>query len=85
MSKTPSLVLAALLAASALTPSLASAIDNGPCDHCTMEPIVVKGERPTKEEDKSQEPIQDVEVEQRDSESGYSPQFYFPTVKTTGK
>ena len=85
MSKTPTFVFAALLAASALTPSLASAIDNGPCDHCTMEPIVVKGERPTKEEDKSQEPIQDVEVEQPDLETGYSPQFYFPTQTTKSK
>ncbi|WP_420346389.1 hypothetical protein [Pelagibius sp.] len=85
MSKTPSLVLAALLAASALTPSLASAIDKGPCDHCTMEPIVVKGERPAKEEDKSQEPNQEIRVEQPDLKNGYSPQFYFQTRSNTSK
>ncbi|WP_299394000.1 hypothetical protein [Pelagibius sp.] len=85
MSKTPRFVFAALLAAAALTSSLASATDRGPCDHCAKEPPAAEGERPTKEEDKSQEPIQDVEVEQRKPESGYSPQFYFPTVKTTGK
>ncbi len=42
----PALVaLATVIGASAALPSLAFAIDKGPCDHCTMDPIVVKGDR----------------------------------------
>jgi hypothetical protein len=42
----PTLVaLATIIGATAALPSVASAIDNGPCDHCTMDPIVVKGDR----------------------------------------
>ena len=42
----PTLVaLATVIGATAALPSLAMAIDNGPCDHCTMDPIVVKGDR----------------------------------------
>jgi hypothetical protein len=42
----PTLVaLATVIGATAALPSIASAIDNGPCDHCTMDPIVVKGDR----------------------------------------
>ena len=42
----PTLVaLATVIGATAALPSLALAIDKGPCDHCTMDPIVVKGDR----------------------------------------
>lgn len=42
----PTLVaLATVIGATAALPSLAFAIDKGPCDHCTMDPIVVKGDR----------------------------------------
>jgi len=42
----PTLVaLATINGATAALPSVASAIDKGPCDHCTMDPIVVKGDR----------------------------------------
>lgn len=39
---------ATMIATMAVASSTAFAIDKGPCDHCTMEPIVVKGERPKK-------------------------------------
>lgn len=46
MLKITTLAIAATLTAVFLAPaSPALAIDNGPCDHCTMEPIVVKGDR----------------------------------------
>jgi hypothetical protein len=45
MLKTSLIALATVIGASAALPSLALAIDKGPCDHCTMEPIVVKGDR----------------------------------------
>lgn len=45
MLKTTSLAIAALVTSSILFAIPASAIDKGPCDHCTMEPIVVKGDR----------------------------------------
>ena len=45
MLKTTLVALATVLGATAALPSLAMAIDNGPCDHCTMDPIVVKGDR----------------------------------------
>lgn len=48
MLKTSLIALATVIGASAALPSLALAIDKGPCNHCTMEPIVVKGERPKK-------------------------------------
>lgn len=48
MMKSASLALALVIGATALVPTVASAGDTGPCDHCTMEPIVVKGERPKK-------------------------------------
>lgn len=42
----PTLVaLATIIGATAALPSIASAIDKGSCDHCTMDPIVVKGDR----------------------------------------
>lgn len=37
--------LVTVIGATAALPTIASAIDKGPCDHCTMEPIVVKGDR----------------------------------------
>ncbi|MEC9368653.1 MAG: hypothetical protein VX871_08165 [Pseudomonadota bacterium] len=48
MLKSASLALALAIGATAMVPAIASAGDTGPCDHCTMEPIVVKGERPKK-------------------------------------
>ena len=45
MLKTTLVTLATVIGATAALPSLAMAIDNGPCDHCTMDPIVVKGDR----------------------------------------
>lgn len=45
MLKTSLVALATLVGATAALPSIASAIDKGPCDHCTMESIVVKGDR----------------------------------------
>lgn len=45
MLKTSLIALATVIGASAALPSLALAIDKGPCNHCTMEPIVVKGDR----------------------------------------
>jgi hypothetical protein len=45
MLKTSLVALATVIGASAALPSIASAIDKVPCDHCTMEPIVVKGDR----------------------------------------
>jgi 3-hydroxy-3-methylglutaryl CoA synthase len=45
MLKPTLLALATIIGATAALPSVASAIDNGPCDHCTMDPIVVKGDR----------------------------------------
>ncbi|NIA71551.1 hypothetical protein HBA54_23450 [Pelagibius litoralis] len=62
MLKITSLVLAAAVTATAAIPSVALAIDNGPCDHCTMEPIVVKGDRPEKE--KAEMPTQNLTVGQ---------------------
>lgn len=51
MLKLTAVALAAVLSTTAVVPSVAMAGDHGPCDHCTMEPIVVKGERPEKEND----------------------------------
>jgi len=48
MTKIYALALAAALGFVFLAPNPAQAIDNGPCDHCTMEPIVVKGDRKKK-------------------------------------
>ena len=48
MLKMSLVALATVIGATATLPSLALAIDNGPCDHCTMEPIVVTGKRPKK-------------------------------------
>ena len=45
MLKSTLVALATVIGATAALPSLALAIDNGPCDHCTMDPIVVKGDR----------------------------------------
>ena len=45
MLKSTLVALATVIGATAALPSLAMAIDNGPCDHCTMDPIVVKGDR----------------------------------------
>lgn len=45
MLKPTLIALATIIGATAALPSVASAIDNGPCDHCTMDPIVVKGDR----------------------------------------
>lgn len=55
----PTLVaLATVIGATAALPSIASAIDKGPCDHCTMEPIVVKGDRKkTKSTNTQQAPL----------------------------
>ena len=53
MLKVACLTLATAIGAVAIAPSIAHAIDNGPCDHCTMDPIVVKGERPKKEKSQS--------------------------------
>lgn len=53
MLKSSLVALATVIGATTALTSVASAIDNGPCDHCTMEPIVVKGERPTKDKDKN--------------------------------
>ena len=47
MLKPTLIALATIIGATAALPSVASAIDNGPCDHCTMDPIVVKGDRGT--------------------------------------
>jgi hypothetical protein len=53
MLKISTLALAATLSVVFLAPAPALAIDNGPCDHCTMEPIVVKGDRKKKKETSS--------------------------------
>ncbi len=45
MLKSTLVALATVIGATAALPTLAMAIDNGPCDHCTMDPIVVKGDR----------------------------------------
>ena len=45
MLKSTLVALATVIGATAALPSIASSIDNGPCDHCTMDPIVVKGDR----------------------------------------
>ena len=45
MLKTTLVALATVIGATAALPSLAMAIDKGPCDHCTMDPIVVTGDR----------------------------------------
>ncbi len=52
MLKPTLLALATIIGATAALPSVASAIDNGPCDHCTMDPIVVKGDRKKKKSTK---------------------------------
>ena len=44
--------LGAVFLAPAPSPALAG--DSGPCDHCTMEPIVVKGDRKKKKGTSSQ-------------------------------
>jgi hypothetical protein len=57
MLKFTSLALATIIGASTLIPSTASAIDNGPCDHCTMDPIVVTGgDDPEKDKESSSRP-----------------------------
>lgn len=43
MLKTTTLALATVLGTLFTAPAFA--IDNGPCDHCTMDEIVVKGDR----------------------------------------
>jgi hypothetical protein len=48
MLKISTLALAATLSVIFLAPAPAFAIDKGPCEHCTMEPIVVKGDRKKK-------------------------------------
>ena len=48
MTKLTLIALATLIGATASLPTTASAIDNGPCHYCDMEPIVVKGDRPKK-------------------------------------
>ncbi len=53
MLRITALALATVIGATAVAPSLAIAGDHGPCDHCTMEPIVVKGERPKKKKSQS--------------------------------
>ena len=54
MTKSVQFALAALVTAAFLSPAPAAfAGDHGPCDHCTMEPIVVKGDR-GKKKDKQQ-------------------------------
>ena len=54
MLKPTLLALATVIGATAALPSIASAIDNGPCDHCTMDPIVVTGgDDPDKEKSTS--------------------------------
>jgi hypothetical protein len=59
MLKTSLIALATVIGASAALPSLALAIDKGPCDHCTMEPIVVKGDRKkTKSTDNNTQQLQ---------------------------
>ena len=45
MLKSTLVALATVIGATAALPSIASAIDKGPCDHCTMDPIVVVGDR----------------------------------------
>jgi hypothetical protein len=54
MLKISTLALAAALTIIFLAPAPAFAIDKGPCDHCTMEPIVVKGDRKKTKEKSSQ-------------------------------
>ena len=53
MTKLTLIALATLIGATASLPTTASAIDNGPCHYCDMEPIVVKGDRPKKKKVKS--------------------------------
>ena len=48
MLKFTALATATVIATLATASAPAHAIDHGPCDHCTMDPIVVKGERPKK-------------------------------------
>jgi hypothetical protein len=48
MLKVVSVTVALVFAVLAAIPTIASAGDTGPCDHCTMEPIIIKGERPKK-------------------------------------
>lgn len=64
MFKLTALALAAAVSTAAVVPSTAMAIDNGPCDHCTMEPIVVKGDRPEKENDTVETGTQQLQVGQ---------------------
>jgi len=63
MLKVACLTLATVIGVTAVAPSIAHAIDNGPCDHCTMDPIVVKGDRPKKE--KSQTSTQQLQQTQQ--------------------
>ena len=63
MLKFTTLALATVIGATTLIPSMASAIDNGPCDHCTMDPIVVTGgDDPDKE--KSQTATKQIKASQ---------------------
>lgn len=64
MLKLTALALAAAVSTAAVVPSTAMAIDNGPCDHCTMEPIIVKGDRPEKENDTAETANQNFQVKQ---------------------
>lgn len=64
MLKLTAFALAAAVSTAAVVPSTAMAIDNGPCDHCTMEPIVVKGDRPEKENDTAEGASQNFQVGQ---------------------
>ncbi len=58
MSKLTLIALATLIGATASIPTTASAIDNGPCHYCDMEPIVVKGDRPKKKVKSSVQQLQ---------------------------
>lgn len=61
MTKLTLIALATLIGATASLPTTASAIDNGPCHYCDMEPIVVKGQRPKK---KAKSPAQQLQISQ---------------------
>ncbi len=61
MSKLSLIALATIIGATVSIPTTASAIDNGPCHYCDMEPIVVKGERPKK---KAKSPVQQLQANQ---------------------
>jgi len=68
MLKATSLTLAIVIGIMAAIPSSAAAGDTGPCDHCTMEPIIVIGERPKKK--KVQTSTQQLQTAQPTSSAG---------------